>query len=197
MTYLSLSMFRRWTLPSLPDSLRRIQGHRGRDDICPMILLQQDIRKHILSGFRPLQPLARGYAEPSPDVKVEFSAALVARQIPLPPPSVHSSEDDLADWNVIGSQPAQPVQDDRSDGSVSAALSSVPASKKDDARPSLARLQGDPDALLVEAAIRKAKRARWDLPGCSSHRLVWLRNHLSNVLRAAVAALPESDRAVR
>ena len=54
--------------PNLPDSLRRIQGHDklvgsessvhlyGRDDIGPMLLLQRDIRRHILSGFRPLQP---------------------------------------------------------------------------------------------------------------------------------------------
>ena len=66
---------------NLSQSLRRIQGHRkpvgsessvhlyGRDDIGPMLLLQQDIRKHIHSGFRPLQPLARGYSDPVSDFR--------------------------------------------------------------------------------------------------------------------------------
>ena len=55
----------------------------------------------------------------------------------------------------------------------------------------------DPEALEVErAATRKSRRARWDLPGEPVSKPLWLFNHRSGVLRAAVTASPGSDRSV-
>ena len=56
----------------------------GQDDIGPMILLQKaDIRKHVVSGFRPLQPLARGYSEPVPDFRVDFAGSVTSSRARL------------------------------------------------------------------------------------------------------------------
>ena len=73
----------------------------GRDDIGPMLLLQQDIRKHIHSGFRPLQPLARGYSDPVPDFRVDFSAAVIGSVSPLGPASHVSSESEAPGWDIV------------------------------------------------------------------------------------------------
>ena len=104
---------------NLSESQRRIQGHHkpvgsessvhlyGRDDIGPMLLLQQDIRKHIHSGFRPLQPVARGYSDPVPDFRVDFSAAVVASLSPSAPASHVSSESEAPGWDIVAQRWAQ------------------------------------------------------------------------------------------
>ena len=66
----------------LDSDLRRIQGHHrqsgsdrsvslySRDDILPMLRLQRLVVEAVRSGFRPLQPMARGLSEPLPDFPV-------------------------------------------------------------------------------------------------------------------------------
>ena len=66
----------------LDPELRRLQGHHrpsamegsvrvySRDDIGPMLKLQADIINKIRSGYRPLQPVARGSSKPLPDFRV-------------------------------------------------------------------------------------------------------------------------------
>ena len=74
-----------------------------------------------------------------------------------------------------------------------------PASKSDpdDEHLSLPWLCDDPEALEVEqVAVRKARHMRWDLLGDPVSKPLWLFNHRSGVLHAAVAALPGSERSV-
>ena len=62
--------------------LRRIQGHHrasgssvglySRDDVVPMLRLQRQIVTSVRSGFRPLQPVARGLDDPLPDFPVSL-----------------------------------------------------------------------------------------------------------------------------
>ncbi|CAE7236031.1 unnamed protein product [Symbiodinium sp. CCMP2592] len=66
--------------------LRRIQGHHrlsgsdksvslySRDDIIPMLRFQRQLVLALRSGFRPLQPVARGLDEPLPDFPVTLPA---------------------------------------------------------------------------------------------------------------------------
>ena len=68
----------------LDPELRRLQGHHrpsamegsvriySRDDIGPMLKLQADIINKIRSGYRPLQPVARGSSKPLPDFRVSL-----------------------------------------------------------------------------------------------------------------------------
>ena len=49
---------------------------------------------------------------------------------------------------------------------------------------------------VEQLAVRKARRTCWDLPGDPVCKPLWLFNHRSCVLRAAVAALPGSERSV-
>ena len=116
---------------NLSESQRRIQGHHkpvgsessvhlyGRDDIGPMLLLQQDIRKHTHSGFRPLQPVARGYSDPVPDFRVDFSAAVVASLSPSAPASHVSSESEAPGWDIVAHTEVGPDADQLSDRSPS------------------------------------------------------------------------------
>ena len=82
----------------LSKALRRIQPTRlsgahmsvelyGRDDVVPMLEFQRLIIQHIRSGFRPLQPLARGTSLPLPDFAVALPPPLLTSHNPplLPP----------------------------------------------------------------------------------------------------------------
>ena len=188
---------------NLSESQRCIQGHHkpvgsessvhlyGRDDIGPMLLLQQDIRKHIHSGFRPLQPVARGYSDPVPDFRVDFSAAVVASLLPSAPASHVSSESEAPGWDIVTHTDVGPDADQLSDQSPSPPPSPASNSDPDDEHLSLPWLCDDPDALEVErAATRKSRRTKWDLPGDPVSKPLWLFNHRSGVLHAAVTASP-------
>ena len=71
----------------LDSDMRRIQGHHrqsgsdrsvslySRDDILPMLRLQRLVVDAVRSGFRPLQPMARGLAEPLPDFPVTLPSS--------------------------------------------------------------------------------------------------------------------------
>ena len=147
---------------NLSESLRRIQGHHkpvgsessvhlyGRDDIGPMLLLQHNIRKHIHSGFRPLQPVARGYSDPVPDFRVDFSAAVVASLLPSGPASHVSSESEAPGWDIVTHADASPEADQLSDLSPSPPPSPASKSDPDDEHLSLPWLCDDPDALAFE-----------------------------------------------
>ncbi|CAE7460662.1 ppsC, partial [Symbiodinium sp. KB8] len=71
----------------LDSDLRRIQGHHrqsgsdrsaslySRDDILPMLRLQRLVVDAVRSGFLPLQPMARGLAEPLPELPVTLPSS--------------------------------------------------------------------------------------------------------------------------
>ena len=71
----------------------------GRDDVVPMLEFQRLIIQHVRSGFRPLQPLARGTALPLPDFQVALPRPLLTSQnpplmspLPVADDEVHPSE---------------------------------------------------------------------------------------------------------
>ena len=97
----------------LDSDLRRIQGHHrqsgsdrsvslySRDDILPMLRLQRLVVDAVRSGFRPLQPMARGLSQPLPDFPVTLpSAASLPELGPL-------SDDCLPE--ALPSRPCLPV----------------------------------------------------------------------------------------
>ena len=97
----------------LDSDLRRIQGHHrqsgsdrsvslySRDDILPMLRWQRLVVDAVRSGFRPLQPMARGLSQPLPDFPVTLpSAASLPELGPL-------SDDCLPE--ALPSRPCLPV----------------------------------------------------------------------------------------
>ena len=191
---------------NLSESLRRIQGHHkpvgsessvhlyGRDDIGPMLLLQQDIRKHIHSGFRPLQPVARGYSDPVPDFRVDFSAAVIGSLSPSGPASHVSSESEAPGWAVVTTHPRRRISSliCRLLHLLPRLLSRIPMTNiclSPGSATTLRRLRSNEQ-------LHASPGARWDLPGDPVSKPLWLFNHRSGVLRAAVTASPGSDRSV-
>ena len=75
---------------SIESDARRIQGHHrlsgadrsvalySRDDIIPMVRLQARVVAAFRSGFRPLQPVARGLVAPLDDFPVVLPIRFVA-----------------------------------------------------------------------------------------------------------------------
>ena len=132
-----------------------------------------------------------------PDFRVDFSAAVVASLLPSGPASHVSSESEAPGWDIVTHTDVSPEADQLSDLSPSPPPSPASKSDPDDEHLSLPWLCDDPDALEVErAATRKSRRTKWDLPGDPVSKPLWLFNHRSGVLHAAVTASPGSDRSV-
>ena len=166
----------------LDPELRRLQGHHrpsamegsvrvySRDDIGPMLQLQADIINKIRSGYRPLQPVARG-SNPLPDFRV---------CLPAPDRSL----------------PAMPVMESTS---VVPAVPAATADTKGDADTDLSADSSDSDSSVASASdpepasLVKAPRPTPSAPPLEA----FLHNPRSNVLHRPVLCSEGDARSVR
>ncbi|CAE7188170.1 unnamed protein product, partial [Symbiodinium sp. CCMP2456] len=157
---------------NFPSDLRRIQGHHrlsgadasvalySRDDIGAMVYLQRALAFHIRSGFRPMQPLARGLAEPLPDFPVQLPAAVPLGTEPLFPafPGLNLSLQTPAATDPVP-QPASPVVSGHSPPSSGQDTSAV--------RHAAVRVEAHA-ARSLEASDPSGSGTVWVRPACGS-----------------------------
>ena len=192
--------------------LRRIQGHHrlsgsdqsvelyGRDDIGPMLTFQRHIINHVRAGFRPLQPLARGTSVPLPDFQVQLPAPLPSvapvaasllpaapMSLPVPPPA--SPEVGPATTPVSPSLvPPLDLAEDFPPLPPSVQIQPAPASPASPASVSTARSDSpvsDPEHPVVPLGDMLHQNLSGSPPD------MYIYNHRSNVVHAAVPATPK------
>ena len=188
---------------SIESDARRIQGHHrlsgadrsvalySRDDIIPMVRLQARVVAAFRSGFRPLQPVARGLVAPLDDFPVVLpsgslpsldSAALppdCLPDVPVPPPvtSPPAPADSPPPPPTLPGPSAPASEDDLV--SLSSEESEAPPADQDEVE--------DWEADLVEkAAIKAASAAPW-----------LMHNPRSNVVHFAQTCTSDTLRSIR
>ena len=188
---------------SIESDARRIQGHHrlsgadrsvalySRDDIIPMVRLQARVVAAFRSGFRPLQPVARGLVAPLDDFPVVLpsgslpsldSAALppdCLPDVPVPPPVTRppAPADSPPPLPVLPGPSAPASEDDLV--SLSSEESAAPPADQDEVE--------DWEADLVEkAAIKAASAAPW-----------LMHNPRSNVVHFAQTCTSDTLRSIR
>ena len=172
--------------------LRRIQGHRcqsgsdrsvslySRDDILPMLRLQRLVVDAVRSGFRPLQPMARGLGEPLPDFPVVLPSFSSLPELgPL-------SSDCLPE--ALPCRPCLPPD----------SSAPVPAAGSDDALESLSSESSDSSAEEAtapdEPALFPTPKAVSPPPSASVSAFGHLWNARSNVVHVAMRTEPSAPR---
>ena len=179
--------------------LRRIQGHHrqsgsdrsvslySRDDILPMLRLQRLVVDAVRSGFRPLQPMARGLGEPLPDFPVVLPSSSSLPELgPL-------SSDCLPE--ALPCRPCLPLAPSASPSDSSAP---VPAAGSDDALESLSSESSDSSAeeatVPDEPALFPTPKAVSPPPSASVSAFGHLWNARSNVVHVAMRTEPSAPR---
>ena len=186
---------------SIESDARRIQGHHrlsgadrsvalySRDDIIPMVRSQARVVAAFRSGFRPLQPVARGLVAPLDDFPVVLpsgslpsldSAALppdCLPDVPVPPPvtSPPAPTDSPPPLPMLPDPSAPASEDDLV--SLSSEESEAPPADQDEVE--------DWEADLVEkAAIKAASAAPWLMHNPRSNVVHFTQTCTSDTLRS-------------
>ena len=179
--------------------LRRIQGHHrqsgsdrsvslySRDDILPMLRLQRLVVDAVRSGFRPLQPMARGLGEPLPDFPVVLPSSSSLPELgPL-------SSDCLPE--ALPCRPCLPLPPS---ASPSDSLVPVAAAGSEDSLESLSSESSDSSAEEAtapdEPALIPTPKAVSPPPSASVSAFGHLWNARSNVVHVAMRTEPSAPR---
>ncbi|CAE7657435.1 unnamed protein product [Symbiodinium sp. CCMP2592] len=145
----------------------------SRDDVGPMLLLQSEVINRIRSGFRPLQPVARGASRPLPDFRVS-----------LPPPDRHMAGEAPKD---VPPRSRSPVPHAKS--SAAAPVDDVPELSADSSDSDVSTASASDVDTSVPAKPKLAVRPKRPAAHTSDDLRAFLVNPRSNIVHKAVEVL--------
>ena len=179
--------------------LRRIQGHYrqsgsdrsvslySRDDILPMLRLQRLVVDAVRSGFRPLQPMARGLNEPLPDFPVILPSSNSLPELgPLSADCLPEALPSRPCLPIVPSASPSDPQEPAASADSEAALESL-SSESSDSSAEEAVLPDEPAATPAPKAVSPPLSA-----SVTAFGYLW--NARSNVVHVAMRTEPSATR---